>query len=181
MDTGFPIVVWRVCLGLGFAVDPPFLAWVGVVCGFLAPLRLSWPGSVVCARGYGFCLFLASPGWVPWCARLGTGWWWACVSMGSSSAPPVLAGACSPCVGMGLDVTSPALAGFVARAFGCGSSPYPAIPGLGSWRVFRCGCCPQSASRGWAAVIGGGGSVAVPGGAFVGVVLRPPWLWVGVG
>ena len=28
MDTGFPIVVWCLCLGLGSAVTPPFLAAV---------------------------------------------------------------------------------------------------------------------------------------------------------
>ena len=64
MDTGFPTVVWRFCLGPGCAwarvsVTPPTLAgvfgwcvWVQVV---VSPLRFRL-GFVVYAVGFGFCL-----------------------------------------------------------------------------------------------------------------------------
>ena len=56
IDTGFPTVVRRLCLGLGFAVTPP-----------------TWPGSRVSAFGYGIWLRPATPAWGLWCVRLGSG------------------------------------------------------------------------------------------------------------
>ena len=59
MDTGFPTVVWRLCLGLGFAVTPPILAGVLRWCVLVRVLILPhhfWLGFVVCAVGLDFWL-----------------------------------------------------------------------------------------------------------------------------
>ena len=59
MNTGFPTVVWRLCLGLGFVVTPPIQAGVLGGCAWVRVLVLpyhSWLGFVVCAVGLGFLL-----------------------------------------------------------------------------------------------------------------------------
>ena len=59
MDTGFPTVVWRLCLGLGSAVTLPTLAGVLGGCAWVRVLVSSlhsWLGFVVCAVGLGFWL-----------------------------------------------------------------------------------------------------------------------------
>ena len=111
MDTGFPTVVWRLCLGLGCGWAPGWGVRFGGVCfgsglgcappllaGLLGPLfacvaaplapRHSWLGCAVrvCVLGLGFRLCPATPG-------LGVG---ACVCLCACSActPPLLAGVC---------------------------------------------------------------------------------------
>ena len=57
MNTGFPTVVWRLCLAQDFAVTPPFLAWVLGGCAWVRVLVLlldSWLEFVVSAVGPGF-------------------------------------------------------------------------------------------------------------------------------
>ena len=92
METGFPTVVWRLCLGLGFAVTPPTLARVQGVCVWvqvLASPSHSWLGIVVRAFGFGFRGNPASPGWGLGCV---------CLGMGFGCAPPIFAGVCGACV-----------------------------------------------------------------------------------
>ena len=59
MVTGFPTVVWCLCLGFGFSVTPPLLAGVSGVCAWVRLLvspHHSWLGFVVRAVGLGFWL-----------------------------------------------------------------------------------------------------------------------------
>ena len=56
MDTGFPTVVWCLCLGLGFSVTPPLLA-----------------GVFLCVPGYGFWFRPTIPSWGFGCVRFGLG------------------------------------------------------------------------------------------------------------
>ena len=69
MDTGFPTVMWRLCLGLGFAVTPPILAgMLGCVCVGVRVLPVpnhQWLGCAVwvCALWLGFLLRRTTPGW----------------------------------------------------------------------------------------------------------------------
>ena len=75
MDTGFPTVAWRLCLGLG-------CGWVRVSA---AP-RHSWLGCWgVCALVCALRLYPATPGWG---VRCGCVW----LGSGSGCAPPLLAG-----------------------------------------------------------------------------------------
>ena len=130
MDTGFPTVVWRLCLGLG-------CGWARVSA---AP-RHSWPGC------WGVCVFLVRAPLVPRHSRLGFAMWvcvlglrfrlrpatpgWGvgasvCLCYRSACTPPLLAGVCSAGVCAGL--------GFRLR---------PATPG---WGVGACVClCARSA------------------------------------
>ena len=92
MDTGFPIVVWCLCLGLGSAVTPPFLAGVQGVCAWArvsALPRHFWLGLVVRALGFGF-------GGNP--ATAGRGLGRVFLVTGFGRAPPVLAGVGGVCV-----------------------------------------------------------------------------------
>ena len=66
MNSGFPIVVWCLCLGLGSVVTPPFL-----------------PESRVCVLRLGFRLCPTISGWVSCCVRL---------RLGSAVTSPLLAG-----------------------------------------------------------------------------------------
>ena len=144
MVTAFPIFVRRARLGSGFTGVPPFLPSISVVCarvlGFVPLCAIPGRGLRFVRMGTSFALI--SPFWVRHCG--GRIWvrveslWRVCVGTISGLAPPFSAGACGPSLAMGWDVISPALAGSPACAFGCGSPPYPAITGLGLWRVVRC-------------------------------------------
>ena len=117
MDTGFPTVVWRLCLGLGFAVTPPSLAgvWGVDVCARASPAPCqSWLGYAVwvCVFGFGFWLHPA----IPW-----IGCWGVCVCV---RAPPV---------------PLQSWLGCAVRLLGCGFWLHPANPGSG----LRC-VCPGS-------------------------------------
>ena len=79
LDTGFPTVVWCLCLGLGFAETPPFLAGVQGVCVLArvsASPRHSWLGFVVRAFGVWFRGNPATPGWGLGCVCLNMGFGW---------------------------------------------------------------------------------------------------------
>ena len=92
MDTGFPIVVWCLCLGLGSAVTPPFLAGVYGACGWArvsALPRHFWLGIVVRAFGVGFSGNPATPGSDVGCV---------CLDTGFGRGPPFLAGVRGVCV-----------------------------------------------------------------------------------
>ena len=92
IDTGFPTVVWCLCLGLDFAVTLPLLAGVQGVCVLarvsVSP-RHSRLGFVVRAFGVWFSGNPAFPGWGLGCV---------CLDMGFGCAPPFLAGVCGACV-----------------------------------------------------------------------------------
>ena len=156
MDTGFPIFVWRLCLGLGFAVTPPLLggvlsgcAWVRVFVSFLRCVRLGLGlGLLPAFSGWGLglcvCVFVCTLGLYP--ADPGWGVWCGCVCLGSGfcCAPPLLAGilggcACLLCMRLGLGFGLPPAvpgSGFGVCACVCvRAPPYPATPG---WHV-RCG------------------------------------------
>ena len=75
-NSGFPIVVWCLCLGLGSAVTPPFLAGVQGACAwarFPALPQHFWLGFVLRAFEVGFSGNLATPGWGLGCVCLDTG------------------------------------------------------------------------------------------------------------
>ena len=79
MDTGFPTVVWRLCLGLGCG-----WAWVSA-----AP-RHSWLGCWgVCVFACALRLYPATPGWGVRCGCV-------CLGSGFGCAPPLLAGVLGP-------------------------------------------------------------------------------------
>ena len=90
MATGFPSVVWRLCLGLGFALTPPLLAGVLGACACVRCVRLGLglgslltiPGRVlgcvcVCVRAPPYP---ATPGWGVQCGSV-------CVWARVSAAP----------------------------------------------------------------------------------------------
>ena len=92
IDTGFPIVVWRLCLGLGSAVTPPFLAGVYVACVWARVWALPRHfrlGFVVRAFGVGFGGNPATAGW---------GLGGVCLDTGFGCAPPFLAWVRGVCV-----------------------------------------------------------------------------------
>ena len=120
MDTGLPTVVWRLCLGLSFAVTLPLLA--GILGG------CAW----VCAVGLGFGL-AARLSWL--------GFWGVCVCLCAHSALPRHSWLV---VNVGLWVRArvwvaprhSSLGCWGVWVFVCTLRLYPAIPG---WGV-RCGC-----------------------------------------
>ena len=92
MDTGFPIVVWCLCFGLGSAVTLPFLAGVQGACAWArvsALPRHFWLGFVVRALGFGFGGNPATPRWGIGCV---------CLVTGFGRASPFLAGVGGVCV-----------------------------------------------------------------------------------
>ena len=181
------------CLGVARSASSPNAAQAlclsrlgSVLCVFgfvfLPPLRHFWQGSVGCVFGYSCCLYLAFPGWVLRCVRLGyglPGWCLACVGTGFIPAPPFLARACGPCLGTGLDAICLGLV--CACMIGYGSPLYAAIRGLKLWRLVVSGCPLKSGLSWlgcrclWWGVRGRSweGSVCV--------VHRLPRVWVGVG
>ena len=117
VDTGFPTVVWRLCLGLGCAGAQVFAAprhsWLGCrgVCALVCALHLyprhSWLGCAVwvCVLGLAFWLRPASPGWglgscvfvcalrlYPAISGLGVRRGCVCLGSGLGCAPSLLAG-----------------------------------------------------------------------------------------
>ena len=122
MDTGFPTVVWCLCLGLGFAVTPPIVAGVSGACAWVQVLVSPHPsrlGFVVCAVGLGFWR-APRHSWL--------GFWGVC---GCVRAPPVPRHSWHGC----------AVWVFV---LGLGFRQRPATPG---WGVGVCVClCARSAS-----------------------------------
>ena len=143
-DTGFPTVVWFLCLGPGCVwarvSAAPGHSWLGCwgVCVCFGPVPLvprhSWLGCAVwvCVCGFGFRLRPATPGWgvgvcVCWCGR-------------SPCTPPLLAWVC----GVGVCVRAQVSAGPRLSWLGCWGvcvlvcalRLHPSTPG---WGV-RCGC-----------------------------------------
>ena len=136
-DTGLPTIVWRLCLGLDFAIIPPILAGVLVGCAWVQALVFSlhsWVGFAVGAVGLGFWLaarhsWLGFSGVYP-CSRalpvprhcsLGCVVWVFVLGLGFRLRPA------TPGWGIGVCVC----------AFGCALPLYPATPG---WSV-RSGFC----------------------------------------
>ena len=130
MDTGFPTVVWRLCLGVG-------CAWARVSA---AP-RHSWLGCWgVCALVCALRLYPATPGWGARCGCV-------CLGSGFGCAPPLLAGVLG-CVCAG--VRAP----LVPRHSWLGCAVWVCVLGLGfrlrpaspGWGVGVCVCsCARSA------------------------------------
>ena len=151
MDTGFPTVVWCLCLGLGFSVTPPLLAGVfGCVLGYGFWFRPTIPGwGFGCVRfGLGFGLRPATPGW-------GVG---VCVCLCARPActPPLLAGVC----GVGV----------------CAWARVPAAPRyswLGCWDVCVCLWAPSACTP---PLLAGVYGVGVCGWALVLAAPRHSWL-----
>ena len=123
MDTRFPTVVWRLCLGLGFAITVPSLAGVSGVCVLVRVLvsrHHSWLGL-----GLGFVLQTAIP-------DFGFG---ACVVVCTSACtPPFLAPVC----GVGVCAW--------ARVSAAPLHPWPGCWGL---CVFVCALLLYPANPGW--------------------------------
>ena len=170
MDTGFPTVVWRLCLGLGCAwvqvSAAPSRSWLacwGSVCVYvrtLLVLRHSWLGCAVwmCVLGFGFRLCPATLGWgvavcvfvcalrlypaTPgWAVRCGC----VCLGSGFGCAPPLLVGLCSVGVCTWARVSA-ALRHSGLGCWGvcvlvCALRLYPATPG---WGVRLCVCLGSS-------------------------------------
>ena len=132
LDTGFPTVVWRLCLGLGFAVTPPHLAVVSGGCAWVWCVRLD----------FGVGLRPAIAGW---------GFGAHVVVCALRLTPPLLAGVC------GVGVCAWALSSVAPRqswlgclgacVFVCVPRLYPATPGSGVRSgclclCSGCGCAP---------------------------------------
>ena len=159
MDTGFPTVAWRFCLGLG-------CGWVPVSA---AP-RHSWLGCWgVCALVCALRLYPATPGWG---VRCGCVW----LGSGSGCAPPLLAGVSgfvSACVRAPL---APRHSWLGCAAWVCvlplGFWLRPATPG---WGVGVCVClCGCSACT--PPLLAGACGVRVCAWAPVSVAPRHSWL-----
>ena len=134
IDSGFPTVVWRLCLGLGFAVafKSWLVHWVGVL-GYGFWFRPSIPGLGLwfVRLGLGFGLHWAIPGW-------GFRRAWLCAR--SACTPPFLARVCGVCVCGWAQVSAAPrhswLGCWAACVFVCALCFCPATPGLG----VQCGC-----------------------------------------
>ena len=163
MDTGFPTVAWRLCLGLGFGcvrfrLRPATLAWGVGVCVRLCVCSPCTQPLLARVRGVGVCVWarvLASPcnSWL--------GCWAVCVLRLHPATPGTVAGCGCVCLGSGFGCAPPLLAGVLGcvRAplapshswhgcatwvcvFGLGFRLRPATPG---WGVGLCACsaCTQ--------------------------------------
>ena len=151
MDSGFPTVVWRLCLGLGFAVTPPILAEVLGGCAWVRVLACTLP-------------FLAGV--------LGRAW-----LCGRSACTLFLARVC----GVGVCAWARVLAAprqswlgcWGVCLFMCALCLYPATPGWGVW----CGCVCLGSSFGCAPPLLAGvlGCVCV----CVRALLLPRLSWLG--
>ena len=106
MDTGFPTVVWRLCLGLG-------CAWARV----LAAPRHSWLGRWgVCVLVCALRLYPATPGWGVRCGCV-------CLGSGFGCAAPLLGGVFGP-------VCACVHAPLVPRHSLVGCAAWVCVPGL---------------------------------------------------
>ena len=175
MDTGFPTVVWRLCLGLGFAVTSPILAGVCGVCGYASVLACTPP---LLARVLWRCGYV----WVRVSAALCHSWpgvgVCVCLCARFPCTPPLLAGVCGVAVCAWARVSvaprQPWLGRWGLCVFWCTLRLYPATPD----RVLGCVClCAHSACtcRFWLGCVG---CVCVLGPGFC---LRPATPGLGVG
>ena len=144
MDTGFPTVVWRLCLGLGYAVTPPILAWVLGGCAWVRVLACIPP---FLAGVFGACVVVCAlrlyPAVPDWGVRCGC----VCFGLGFGCAPPLLAGVLG-CVCVCVRAPFVPCHSWLGCAvwvyvLGLGLRLRPATPG---WGVWVCVClCARSA------------------------------------
>ena len=166
MDTGFPTVAWRLCLGLGcgwvrVSAAPlplpagPLRCVCACVCAPLVPCH-SWLGCAVWVYpvGFGLRLCATTPG-------RGVG---VCVCLCARSActPPLLAGVCGVGVCASARVSAaprhPWLGCWGVCVLMCVLRLYPAPPGWGVRRGCVClgsgfGCAPPLLAECWGALV----------------------------
>ena len=155
MDTGFPTVVWRARLVLGFALPWLLLIWVsGLVRVRVRDSTCPLPAQ---AGARGVCGWMrAAPGlrvlvWGSACVCLGAACaaGCGCEGRGFVPFPPFSVGGCGLCPGVGWDVAPPFLVGLAGGARGFGFRTYPASLSLAVWRLVLSGFRLTAARAVW--------------------------------